>query len=114
MASVWTVVHRWKFEEQQNDNIFSNTEYMSFATLEEAWGVPSLTMPTQSSPAPRSPVVARPQVPRSSAEDIEVITAECSDEVCLPGRVAEYAVNCNGDVLTDVKYCGTADCVVRD
>ena len=48
------------------------------------------------------------------AEDIEVISAACTDEICLPGRVAEYAVNCNGDVLTDVKYCGTAECSVRD
>ena len=46
------------------------------------------------------------------AEDIEVISAACSDEVCLPGRVAEYAVACGGIVLTGIKYCSGDPCRV--
>lgn len=46
------------------------------------------------------------------ADDIEVISAACTDEVCLPGRVAEYAVFCDGTVKTDVKYCTTDGCRV--
>ncbi|GEM_PF-6977839 len=46
------------------------------------------------------------------ANDIEVISAACTDEACLPGRVAEYAVYCDGTVKTDVKYCTTDGCRV--
>lgn len=45
-------------------------------------------------------------------EDIEVIDASCSDEVCQPGRVAEYAVACGGTVITGLKYCSGEPCRV--
>ena len=44
-------------------------------------------------------------------EDIEVVSATCLDEVCLPGRVAAYAVACGGDIVKGLKYCSTDPCI---